>query len=45
VKVGFSNGKYHFSRDDAVNIEPIAPANWQSSTQTKNLKRFTLFAI
>jgi hypothetical protein len=33
----FFNKKYQFSRDD-VNIEPIAPTNWQNNTETKSLK-------
>jgi hypothetical protein len=45
VKVGFSNKKYQFPRDDAVNTEPIAPANWQNNTEARSLKGLTLFTI
>lgn len=41
VKVGFSSKRYHFSRGDAVNPEPIAPANWQKNTETRGLNRLT----
>jgi len=41
VKVGFSSKRYHFSRDDAVHPEPIAPANWQRNTETRGLNRLT----
>ena len=45
VKVGFSSKRYYFSRGDAVNLEPIAPANWQRNTETRGLNRLTFWTI
>jgi hypothetical protein len=41
LKAGFSNKINQFSRDEAVNAEPIAPASWQSNTEARSLKEFT----
>jgi hypothetical protein len=42
LKAGFSSKRYQLSREEDVNMEPIAPANWQIITETRSLKIFTL---
>lgn len=37
VKSGFSKVTYQFVTDEAVNIDPIMPANWQIVIEITNL--------
>lgn len=45
VKDGFSRKRYQFSTEGAVNIEPIAPANWPSNAEARSFKKLTLLTI
>ncbi len=43
LKSGFINVEYQLDTDEAVNIELIIPASWQTPIETPNLKILLLF--
>jgi len=38
LKTGFASRIYQSLREEAVNTEPTAPANWQRNKETRSLK-------